>query len=89
MNRSDLKVGAVYIVAGRGPMWLEELTSPGVHFVGHGGVSYWEASEYVVRECDFGMMARYEAQSNPRGVGCDDQNCWCRKMPGNVAPNRK
>lgn len=89
MRIEDLKKHEVYIVAGRGPMFLLEL--PGgtyefegrkrkkttITFVSHGNFHYWAGIEEVVRPCTKKLLQEYMAQARARRVDCRDPTCWC------------
>lgn len=67
---------------------LPELHTPGKHaggealcFAAHGTRSpcYWAQPHEVVREATAEDLRRRDEQARPRGVACDDPECWCRE----------
>lgn len=50
-----------------------------VRLESHGGGSYWVAPEEIVREATQEDLAARDAQDRPRGLACDDPECWCRR----------
>lgn len=80
MNTSELQVGKIYVVAGRGPMQLASTTPNSLKFLTHGGFYLaWVSREDVVRECDAELLAKYDAEERDRGLECKEPNCWCRR----------
>ena len=51
-----------------------------VRLEGHGGGDYWASPEDIVREASRADLDARDAQARPRGVACDDLECWCRKV---------
>lgn len=85
MRFADITIGQVYVIEGEGPMlldgkepepWLTLRFRP--H--GHDAPFHWTLPEYVVRECDKALLDRYDAHARPRGMGCQDSLCWCRRV---------
>jgi hypothetical protein len=82
--KTKLEVGKVYTVAGCGELLLVEITEPKgiLRMASHGTMTpgCWIGQENVVREATRADLDAREAQARPRGVGCNDENCWCRKV---------
>jgi hypothetical protein len=80
--KTKLEVGKVYTVAGRGEVLLVEITKPKgiLRVASHGTTTpgYWVDPKDVVREATRADLDAREAQARPRGVGCNDKECWCR-----------
>jgi hypothetical protein len=77
MKREDLVAGRIYVIAGRGEMRLDRATA--LVFHAHGGGHYWASEDEVVREATAEDLRRRDEQARPRGVACDDPECWCRR----------
>lgn len=75
-----LKIGSIYVVAGRGEMLLNTLPNQwgNVLLTQHNGYTYCAAQEDLIREANQeDLNARY-AQAKPRGLDCKNNTCWCR-----------
>lgn len=80
MNRADLRVGKVYIVAGQGVGRLEVTTPLGMMFHGHGDATYWADPDQVMREATKEDLEARDAQGQPKSVACKRKQCWCRRV---------
>lgn len=86
MDAGLIRTGKVYLLAGEG----EKMATgrPG-EYLSHGNRVYWALPEQVVRKATGRDIKARDRQARPRGVGCDDPECWCqvflRKGRGGVA----
>lgn len=80
MNRADLRVGKVYLIAGLGEMRLEVTTPLDMMFHGHGDAIHWTTPDQVVREATKADLEPRDAQGQPKGVACKRKQCWCRRV---------
>lgn len=71
--------GRIYILAGRGELLCVDASS--LRFAAHGAHTggYWASPHEVVREATAEDLRRRDEQARPRGVACDDPECWCRE----------
>jgi len=85
MRYSDLVVGEVYVVEGRGPMRLEgKEPEPWLtlRFRSHGpataNLEHWATPEEVERLCPpVWLVPLLPRQDVPQGLRCQDTDCWC------------
>lgn len=84
MNGSELRIGNVYTLIGKGEMRLERLT-PGKTedqwscvFLTHGNCHYYAFSSEVLKPATKEDVELRQANARVRGVECRDPECWCR-----------
>ena len=91
---ADLRVGAMYVVAGMGEMVLDALLGKRVaRMRAHGNGLYWALPSELVREASASDVQLRARQAFPRGLRCTDADCWCREhdpiVPANVIADAK
>ncbi len=68
MNKFDIEVGALYVIAGQGPMRVRVLHARPVECETLDALTYWASYEQVVRKVDRSYVDGYVSALKERGI---------------------
>jgi hypothetical protein len=68
VDKADLRPGAIYVVAGKGPMKFVAILKNSIEMVTLDGLRYWAGPEQITREVDQAYVDAHVEQLKGRGI---------------------